>query len=89
LPLNNFFRSGLAIDLVLIVMALEAVLLFAWPRLRGSMGLGDIAALMLPGVMLLLGLRNALVGASYAMTAVFLTTAFAFHLWDLARRRRA
>jgi hypothetical protein len=86
---QTLFSSGLAIDLVLIVVALEFIALAAFKRLRGSMGLLDVASLILPGVMLMLAIRTALTGAPYTMTAVFLTAAFAFHLWDVARRRRA
>lgn len=87
--LEQALQSGLAIDLVLVVVALEVAVLAAWPRLRGSMTLMDVAGLVAPGVMLMLALRSALTDAPYTMTAVFLTAAFAFHLWDVARRRRA
>ncbi len=89
MTLQTLFSSGLAIDLVLVVVVLEFVLLAAIPRLRGSMKILDVASLVLPGVMLMLALKTALTGAPYTMTAVCLTAAFAFHLWDVARRQRA
>ena len=86
---ETLFSSGLAIDLILVVVVLEVIVLAAVPRLRGSMTLLDVASLVVPGVMLMLALRTTLTGAPYTMTAVCLTAAFAFHLWDVARRRRA
>ncbi len=84
-----FFSSGLAIDLVLIFVALEVLVLAFIPRLRGSMTLLDVTSLVVPGVFLMLAIRSALTSAPYTMTAVFMTAAFASHLWDVARRRRA
>jgi hypothetical protein len=89
MSLETFFQTGLAIDLILIVVVLEVVVLAVWPRLRGSMTLLDVVSLVAPGVMLMLALRSALTDAPNTMTAVFLTAAFACHLWDVARRRRA
>lgn len=86
---ETFFQSGLAIDLVLIVVVLELALLMLWPGARGAMRRLDVISLIAPGVMLMLALRTALTGASNTMTAAFLTAAFACHLWDVARRRRA
>lgn len=89
MTLETLFSSGLAIDLILVVVVLELIVLANVPRLRGSMTLLDVVSLVVPGVMLMLALRTALTGAPYAITAVCLTAAFAFHLWDVARRRRA
>ena len=89
MTLERLFSSGLAIDLILVVVVLEVIVLAAVPRLRGAMTLLDMVSLVVPGVMLMLALRTALTGAPYTMTAVCLTAAFVFHLWDVARRRRA
>ena len=89
MTLERLFSSGLAIDLILVVVVLEVIVLAAVPRLRGAMTLLDVVSLVVPGVMLMLALRTALTGGPYTMTAVCLTAAFAFHLWDVARRRRA
>ncbi len=88
MTIEHFFSSGLAIDLVLVFVPLEVLALAFIPKLRGSMHLMDIASLVVPGVMLMLAIRTALTGAPYTMTAVFLTAAFASHLWDVTRRRR-
>ncbi|MGJ3230853.1 MAG: hypothetical protein ACFE0P_03570 [Oceanicaulis sp.] len=86
--LEALFASGRIIDLILVLVAVEAVLLAAVPRLRGSMRLLDVAGLLLPGVMLMLAVRAALTGAPHTMTAAMLAAAFAFHLMDVARRRQ-
>jgi len=85
--LEGLFASGRIIDLILVLVAIEAVCLAVIPRLRGSMGLIDIAGLLLPGVMLMLSVRTALTGAPHTMTAAMLAAALVFHLLDVARRR--
>lgn len=87
--MSEFFRSGLAVDIILMVVVLECVALTFWPRLRGGMTRLDIASLVLPGVFLLLALRNALTGGPYITTAAILAAAFISHLWDVSRRRDA
>ena len=83
------FTSGHVVDLILIVMALEA----AWLLTRKSrfgrdrMLSLDIALAFLPGVCLLLALRVALTGGPWFLVAVAVTASFPFHLLDLARRR--
>ncbi|XBQ17002.1 MAG: hypothetical protein ABL308_03790 [Oceanicaulis sp.] len=87
--IEGLFASGRIIDLILILVLAEAALLALVRPLRGSMRLIDIASLLLPGVMLMLAVRAALTGAPYTMTAAVLAAAFAFHLLDVARRRKA
>ena len=82
------FENGRIIDLILAIVVIELVALSLWPRLRGAMSRLDILTLIAPGVMLLLALRGALSGAPHTITAAILAAAFAFHLWDVARRRR-
>ncbi|MFP4520199.1 MAG: hypothetical protein ACLFQ5_12170 [Oceanicaulis sp.] len=85
--LEGLFASGRIIDLILVLVLAEAVLLALVPRLRGRMTTGDIAGLLLPGVLLMLAVRAALTGAPYTMTAAMLAAAFVFHILDVARRR--
>ena len=85
--LTTLFDSGRIIDLVLVVVALEVVVLAAAQRVRGAMGLWDVAGLIAPGVMLMLAVKSALVQDPHMKTAAFLAAAFVFHLIDLARRR--
>ena len=83
------FESGRIIDVVLVVVVVEVAVLALWPRLRGAMSLFDIAALIAPGVMLMLAVRSALTSAPHMETAALLAAAFVFHLWDIGRRRRS
>lgn len=85
--LEALFASGRIIDLILVLVLIEGVVLALVPRLRGSMGLIDIAGLLLPGVMLMLAVRTALTEAPYTTTAAMLAAALVFHLLDVARRR--
>ena len=80
--LTTFFASGHAADLVLVVLAVEALIL-----LRASRPAIDVALLLLPGACMMLGLRAALVGASWPWIALPLAASFPVHLADLMRRR--
>ena len=80
--LAPFFSSGHAADLVLAVLALEAVLL-----LRAGRPAMDVALLLIPGTCMMLALRAALVGASWPSIALPLAASFPVHLADLVRRR--
>jgi hypothetical protein len=81
------FETGRIIDLILLLVLIEFVALAVFPRLRGAMRLLDVAALLAPGVMLMLALRTVMTGAPNTMTAALLAAAFACHLGDVARRR--
>lgn len=86
--MEALFASGRIIDLILLLVVVEAAVLAVFPRLRGAMSILDVAALLAPGVMLMLAVRAALIGAPYTITAAVLAAAFAFHILDVARRRR-
>lgn len=75
------FSSGHAVDVVLGVLALEAM----WLKVRGH-PLRPILLTLLPAVLILLGLRAALVGMSWPWIAVPLALSFPVHLVDLAAR---
>ena len=81
--LAAFFASGHAADVVLIVLAVEALLL-----LRAGRGLDDVLLLLLPAALMMLGLRAALVGAAWPWIALPLAASFPVHLADLLHRRR-
>lgn len=81
--LAAFFASGHAADLVLVVLAVEALLL-----LRAGRPATDVALLLLPGACMMLSLRAALVGASWPWIALPLAASFPVHLTDLIRRGR-
>ena len=82
--MSAFFFSGHAVDLVLVVIILEAGLLRFW---RGF-SLADIIALMLPGVFLLMALRAALTGAGWPWVCAWVTLSLPAHLFDLQRRSK-
>lgn len=79
--MEAFFSSGRAVDVVLLVLALEAV----WLRWRGGPW-ADIIAALLPAVLMMLGLRAALTGHTWPWIAIPLTLAFPAHMLDLRRR---
>jgi len=87
--MSDFFARGHVVDLILIIMALEAAWLLA-RRHKGSPGrIADIVLAFAPGVCLLLALRAALTGADWPWVALALTASFPLHLLDLRRRLKA
>ena len=77
-----WFASGHAVDLVLAVIALEAIWLVTTKRITPWQ-----AVLVLgPGVMILLAVRAALTGAGWWWIALALAASFPLHLLDLRRR---
>jgi len=77
----GLFASGHAADLILAVLAIEAVLLIR----RGAAPLAALLALG-PAVLIVLGLRAALTGAPWPWIALPLAASLPVHLADLARR---
>jgi hypothetical protein len=82
---NWLFESGHAADLVIAVLLIE----FAWLTAAKGRGAGEVAAILLPAVLMMLALRGALTGADWPMIALPLAAAFPVHLLDLARRGAA
>ncbi|MGY6551476.1 MAG: hypothetical protein ACXIT4_06210 [Erythrobacter sp.] len=80
--METLFASGHAADLILMVLALEA----GWLRLRQGWGWGAIAGLVGPAVLIILGLRSALVGADWWWIALPLAASLPLHLYDLRAR---
>jgi hypothetical protein len=80
--MEAFFASGHAVDVVLAVLAAEAI----WLKLRGNR-LADIAPALLPAVLMMLALRAALTGLAWPFVSLPLAMAFPVHLYDLHRRR--
>lgn len=79
------FASGHAADLVLLVMAVEAVALGRFGRLDPL----AIVAATLPGALIVGALRAALVGAAWPWVALPLMLSWPAHLWDIRLRARA
>lgn len=80
--MQAFFESGRAIDLVLLIMLAEGV--FLWFRRRASAL--DILLALLPGALILLGVRAALTGADWPLIALPLALSWPVHLADIRRR---
>lgn len=80
--MESFFASGLAVDLVLVFLALEILLL------SRRMGWATALIAALPGACLLMALRAALTGAQWPWIALWISLSLPAHLLDLSRRRR-
>lgn len=80
--MEAFFSSGHAVDVVLAVLAIEAI----WLKMRGN-GWADILPALLPAVLMMGALRAALTGMAWPFVSIPLALAFPIHLYDLRRRR--
>ena len=88
--IESLFRSGHIADVVMVVMALEALALGIAARARSRLwSLGAVLAGLLPGLFLVLALRAALVQASPLWIAAALSAALATHLLDMRLRLTA
>lgn len=79
--MDEFFASGRAVDVVLIVLVVEAI----WLKTRGNLWT-DIAPALLPAVLMMVALRAALTGMAWPFVSIPLALAFPIHLYDLKRR---
>jgi len=86
--MENLISGGRIVDLILLVMAAEAVFLLAYRR-RAGKGLAPMAVvlMLLPGAFLLLALRAALTGASSTAIVGWLAAALVAHVADLWARQ--
>lgn len=80
--MEEFFSSGHAIEVVLAVLAIEAV----WLKGRGWQS-APILTTLGPAVLMMLGTRAALTGASWVWIALPLAASFPLHLADLKRQK--
>lgn len=86
--MENFVLSGQAVDLVLLVIALEFAVLVVLRRAQWKRAALDLVFALMPGVLLLMAVRLALTGADWTQIALAIAASFPFHLVDLLRRRR-
>ncbi len=84
----ELFASGHIVDLILGLMALEALTLVTVGRLRANGAGAALACNLAAGAALMVALRCALTGAHWHWLALALLAALAGHLGDLALRGR-
>jgi len=82
--MGELFDSGRIIDVILLLVAVEAIALLAWRRAR----VGPLLVGLLPGVALMLAIRAALTHAAWPWVAAALGAALALHLLDMRNRVR-
>lgn len=80
--MDAFFESGRAADLILLIMVGELL----WLSVSRRLPVADALGLVLPGLLIVLGLRAALTGAEWPWVAAPLALALPIHLADLRRR---
>ncbi|WP_043749538.1 hypothetical protein [Imhoffiella purpurea] len=87
--MNEFFTSAHAIDVVLILIGLEAILLILlWRKGRCPLSPGLTLLILAPGTCLLLAARAALAGGSWTLVSSLFLVALVIHLTDLVQRWR-
>jgi len=85
--MQAFFETGRVVDVVLVVLAVEAIVAFAWLRPSGRAA-SALAANLAAGACLLFGIRAALVGSDWYWVAFWIGLSLPLHLADLASRWR-
>jgi hypothetical protein len=80
--MDFLFSSGHAADLILGVLLIEAF----WLRLAKGWHWAVIAGLLGPAVLIVVGLRAALIGADWWWIALPLAASLPLHLYDLQSR---
>ncbi len=85
----EWFANGRIVDVILGLVALEAVALLGWRRLRGH-GPSPVGLLanLASGAALMLAVRAALVGAGWTVVAACLLGALTAHLTEMCLRFR-
>ena len=85
----ELFASGRLIDLILMLVVVEAaVLLLAWRYARRGIAPGDLLPNLCAGAFLLLALRVTLGGGGWMIACGCLAAAGLAHLIDVSRRWR-
>lgn len=86
--LPGLVANGRAVDLILVIMAVEfAVLSLRRRARRRQVVMMDLFFALAPGALILLALRAALMHAGWLWIAIFLAASFPIHMVDLIRRR--
>ena len=82
--MNWLFASGHAVNIILVVLAVEYVWLVRAAKWRAR----DAFFRLAPGALMVVGLRGALTGQDWRWIALPLLLSFPAHLADLARPPR-
>ncbi len=86
----ELFESGRLIDLILIVVVIEAVFLIGtWHYAKRGVRPGDFLPNLISGALMLLALRLTLGGAGWLAPTLCLSAAGLAHLYDIGRRWRS
>ena len=86
----DLFASGRLVDLILVLVLLEALALALYFRATSrGVAIADLLPNLLAGALLLVTLRLALSGADWMSCCATLGAAGLAHVWDLARRWRS
>ena len=87
--MTELFLSGRMVDLVLGLVALEAIALSIYHHRTGrGIATRDLAGNLLAGTCLLAALRCALVQSGWEWIALWLAASLIAHLYDIGRRWR-
>jgi hypothetical protein len=85
----ELFANGSFVDLILLLVAIEAVVLvWYWRARRRGIAPMDLLPNLFAGAFLLLALRLALGGANWALCCASLAAAGLAHVIDVGRRWR-
>lgn len=85
--MNEMLAGPRLIELIIAITVFEGVALTIYQRLTGKgVAPKEFAANLLSGLCLMLALRNALLGNSGGVTALFLSASGVIHASDLWRR---
>jgi hypothetical protein len=86
--MESLFASGRIVDIILLLVAGEALVL-AWLGRRGGPPLTSLLANLASGAALMLALRAALAGTGWTAVAGWMLAGLVAHLADLGLRFRA
>jgi hypothetical protein len=87
--MKELLETGRLIDVALVVIGLELIVLFTARARLGCLRPLDVLGQLLAGLLLMLAVRCALIGADYRWTLALVSASFPAHVFDLARRSRA
>lgn len=87
--MQELFSNGRIVDLILLLMVVEAAVLGLHNRRTGrGLPVRQVVTVLMAGGFLLLALRAALTGAAWSSIALFLGLGLIAHLADLVGRWR-